>query len=89
MLTEDPTITKVRASYILLRHNFEYITTEFSVPEILEIKDKYIKYAKQILSEEDFAANPSPLCGYCDFLDNCSEGRQKVNPSKIYGEVQW
>lgn len=89
MLAENPTITKVRASYILLRHDFEYITTEFLVPEILDIKDKYIEYARQILSEKDFSANPSPLCGYCDFLDSCPEGLQKVNPSKIYGAVQW
>lgn len=89
MLMEDPSLKKVRASYILLRHNFEYITTEFSTEEILEIKDKYIEYAKQILSEKEFSANPSPLCGYCDFLNSCPEGLQKVNPSKIYGEVQW
>jgi hypothetical protein len=89
MLTEDPTITKVRASYILLRHDFEYITTEFSVPQILEIKDKYIEYARQILSEKEFAANPSPLCGYCDFVEVCEEGRKKLDPSKIYGQVNW
>jgi RecB family exonuclease len=89
MLVEDPTITKVRASYILLRHNFEYITTEFSVPEILEIKDKYVEYAKKIMNEKEFSANPTALCGYCDFLEHCDEGRKKVDPSKIYGAVSW
>lgn len=89
MLMEDPTITKVRASYILLRHNFEYITAEFSTPEILEIRDKYISYAKQIINEKDFPANPTPLCGYCDFIDSCEEGRKKLDPSKLYGEVSW
>lgn len=89
MLNDDPTITKVRASYILLRHDFEYITTEFSVPEILSIKDKYIEYAKQITTESEYPANPSALCSYCDFLELCEEGKKKADPSKIYGEVQW
>jgi len=89
MLMDNPDITKVRASYILLRHNFEYITTEFDLKEILEIKDKYIEYARQIAGERDYPANPTPLCGYCDFVDMCDEGRQKLDPSKIYGAVQW
>lgn len=89
MLNEDPTLTKVRASYILLRHDFEYITTEFNVEEILAIKDKYIEYARQITSEKEYPANPSALCSYCDFLDSCEEGKRKADPSKVYGEVQW
>ena len=75
LLQEDPSLTKIRASYILLRYDFEYITTEFSVPEILKIKDQYIKYAKSMLTETEFPANPghNALCemdfGYLhDFL---------------------
>lgn len=86
---EDSSIEKVRASYILLRHGFEYITTEFKVEDILKVKDKYIEYANQIKSENKFDANPTALCLFCDFLQACEPGRQKYSPGSTYGEVQW
>jgi RecB family exonuclease len=89
IMSEDPTITKVRASYILLRHDFEYITTEFSVPEILAIKDQYLAYAAQIRSEKDFTPNPTALCNYCDHLQLCPEGKTKSFNQQIYGAVAW
>lgn len=90
ILNEDPSITKVRASYILLRHDFEYITTEFEVDEILKIKDKYLEYARQINSETDYAPNPTALCNYCDFQNLCPAGKAKsFDNSNIYGEVNW
>ena len=89
MLIEDQSITKIRASYILLRHDFEYITTEFSVPEILTIKDKYLEYARQMIEEKEFPPNPTPLCGYCDYLSSCPSGKSKVFDQRIFGEVAW
>lgn len=58
----DPTIKRVRASYILLRHNFEYITKEFDIEEILTVKQKYIDYANAMINEKEFPANPQFLC---------------------------
>jgi RecB family exonuclease len=89
IISEDPSIEKVRASYILLRHNFEYITQEFSKKEILTVSDKYIKYANQILSEKVFEPNPTNLCRYCDHIALCSVGRKVADPSNVYGEVDW
>jgi RecB family exonuclease len=91
ILNEDPTIEKVRGSYILLRHNFEYITKEFSKPEILEIKNKYEDYAKMIGEEKLWRPNPSQLCSYCDFLELCETGRAFVNKSinNKHGEMSW
>lgn len=89
LLQKDPTITKVRASYILLRHDFEYITTEFLVPEILTIKDKYVEYANQIRNEKVYPANPTALCNFCDHLNLCPEGKTKSYNQNIYGEVTW
>lgn len=89
IISEDPSITKVRASYVLLRHDFEYITTEFSVPEILKIKDKYMDYAHQIRTETEYAPNPTALCNYCDHLNLCPEGKTKSFGQNIYGEVNW
>lgn len=89
LISEDPTIEKVRASYILLRHDFEYITTEFLVPEILKIQDKYLEYAEQILSEKEYTPNPTALCNFCDYLNMCPEGKGKSFGQNIYGEVTY
>ena len=91
LLLEDPSIKKIRASYILLRHNFEYITTEFNSDDILKVKNEYIKYADQILNEKDYDANPTVLCAWCDYLESCPDGQEKVNSkkNKTHGEVNW
>lgn len=90
ILNEDPAVKKVRASYILLRHDFEYITTEFEVDEILKVKDKYLEYARQINTEKDFEPSPTALCNYCDFQNLCPAGKTKAfDSSNIYGEVNW
>ena len=88
-LAEDASIQKVRASYILLRHNFEYITEEFSRDEILTIPGKYIKYAEDILNEKDFNPNPSALCEYCDYLSHCESGLKQISAKSAYGEMNW
>jgi RecB family exonuclease len=89
MLLENPDLEKIRASYILLRHDFEYITTEFTVPQIMKVKDQYIKYAEQMVAEKDFTPNPTALCNFCDFLDRCPEGKVKAFNQNVYGEVSW
>lgn len=92
MLHEDPTLTKVRCSYIMLRHNFEYLTREFSAEELLGVKDKYLEYARQMAEETEFLPNPSILCKYCDFLENCPEGKSmadRFGKPSVYGLVGW
>jgi hypothetical protein len=79
----------VRASYILLRHDFEYITTEFTKKEIVKVPNKYIEYAEQIMAEKDFKPTPSALCNYCDFLEHCPAGKSKAFGQSVYGEVNW
>lgn len=86
---EDPTITKVRGSYVLLRHDFEYITTEFSLNDILSVKDKFEDYASQMRTEKDFTPNPTALCNYCDYLEHCPAGKSKAFNKPTYGEVNW
>ncbi len=90
LLIDDPTLQVVRGSYILLRHDFEYITKDFSREEILQIKDKFIKYADDICEEKLWRPNVTPLCKYCDFLENCDEGKSNYgSESNNYGEVKW
>ncbi len=89
MIQENPDIKKIRASYILLRHGFEYITTEFDVPEILTIKDKYVKYASDIMSETQYEPNPTALCNFCDYQTMCPEGNAKNYKHNTFGETNW
>ena len=87
---ENPNIEKVRASYILLRHDFEYITKEFSIQDILKVKDEYLNYYNKICQEKDYLPSPSMLCEYCSYLDLCDAGKQKVSHKiKKHGEVDW
>lgn len=81
---------KIRASYILLRHNFEWITFEFTIEQILKAKDLYLAYAEKISSEIEYKANPTILCSWCDYLDLCIEGQAKSKPMTIkHGRVNW
>jgi RecB family exonuclease len=89
MISEDPSLTKIRTSYIMLRHDFEYITEEFKKEDILKIKEKYIDYADKILKEDQFLASPSPLCKYCDHLERCEEGRRRIYKDNFFGETNW
>jgi RecB family exonuclease len=89
LMKEDPALEKIRASYILLRYGFEYITVEFTKEQILAIEDKYIDYAQKMLTETNFTPTPSPLCRFCDFLDSCPEGKKNTYRKMTYGEVSW
>jgi ATP-dependent helicase/DNAse subunit B len=89
MLEENPKLEKIRASYILLRHDYEYITRDFSREEILAVKQQYLDYANKMMNEKEFAASPTILCGWCDHLSLCAEGQKKVNPIKTNGQISW
>lgn len=89
IVSQDPSIEKVRASYILLRHDFEYLTTEFTKKEIMEVRGKFQAYAGQILAEKDFEPTTSNLCNYCDYQQLCPAGKSMSRDNNIYGEVAW
>lgn len=89
MLNEYPDLKKVRGSYILLRHDFEHITKEFSVDELLDVRQRYIDYANQMMTETEFAPTPTALCSYCDFLEHCPAGKSKAFGQPVYGEINW
>lgn len=80
--TEHPEITKVRASYIMLRHGFKHITREIDLATMLKIPGKFIDYAEKITAEKEFPATPTPLCDYCDFQEVCPYDIRKKASSK-------
>lgn len=86
---EDPTIKKVRGSYVMIKQNFKYITKEFNLDEILKVKDSYDEYGKKIKEEKLFRANPTRLCDYCSYLANCDSGKNFINRTKQFGEISW
>lgn len=85
--SEDPNIKKVRASYIMLKHDFEFITTEFDQEQIAVIKDQYIGYANQILAEKEFEPSPTILCNWCPYTNLCKPGAIQIR--QFSGEVEW
>lgn len=87
LFQEYPDAEKVRCSYILLRHNFEYVTYEFSREDVLKAKELYIGYTNDILSETEYKPTVSGLCAYCPFVNLCEEGQRKANI--FNGEVTW
>ena len=90
MMLQDPSLQTIRTSYILLRHNFEFITWTFTRDQIMPIKDKYINYANQIINEQEYAANPSKMCQFCEFIDLCDIGKKAIQQSpQKHGEVKW
>lgn len=94
LMLEDPEIKKVRASFILLRHNFEYLTKEYHREEVMPIKQKFIEYAEQISKEKLWRPSPSFLCKFCDFLEKCDEGFSYLSKRNLikmsdFGKTTW
>lgn len=72
---EDPTLKRVRASFILLRHGFDYLTQEFTRDEIISVAEKFVKVTSNIEEEKLWRPNPQFLCKYCDYLEHCKTGK--------------
>lgn len=100
---EDPTLTKIRGSYIMLKlkkedgtaDEIQSVTRDFSIEEILAIGKTFKEFADQISAEKLFRPSTSKLCKYCDYLDLCDAGKNFIdkisfshNLSK-YGETSW
>lgn len=89
LLCENPQIDRVRTSYIMLRHNSDFITDEFSKEKILQIKEIYEDYADKISAEQKWDPNPTKLCRYCDFISSCPTGKNFVSKDFDSGKMEW
>ncbi len=86
MLKEMPELKKIRVSYIMLRHNFDEIVKEFDASTIMKVENKFAERYHEIQEERLFRPKTSPLCGYCDYIDSCADGRdflQSIGKGKI------
>lgn len=79
---QDPSIKKIRTSYIMLKHDFDYITFEFSRDDVMKIEEKFLSAAEVIQAEALYRPETSPLCEYCDFVEHCPEGADFVEERK-------
>lgn len=92
MCLRDPSLKKVRGSYILLRHNFDIIVRDFERDEIMAVEKTFLSYGESINAEKLFRPNPTPLCNYCDFIEHCDAGQRITGKSIIsskFGEDNW
>jgi putative RecB family exonuclease len=89
IMTRQPELEQVRVSYVLLRHDFERISRVVSREEVMAIKERYLAYAADIVNAKEYPANPTRLCGWCDFLDHCVEGKRVVGKQTTHGEIDW
>lgn len=86
---EDPSLAKIRGSYVLLRHEHEHLTKDFDITEISQIKNTFFDYADKIFAENKWEPSPSKLCSYCSFLEHCDAGKKEVQVDTTYGEISW
>jgi len=85
---ENPDVKFVRASYIMIRHGYEYITRDIDVDIIKQIPQKFVDYANAIVAEKEFKAHPTPLCDYCDFQAICPKSFKKYDPTDVNAKMK-
>jgi len=82
---KDPTITKVRTSYILLRHKMGLMTEEHTIDDLKTVKEEFANDWDKVQEEKLFRANPRfDTCTICDFADKCQEGRELLQRRKSF-----
>lgn len=85
MMATDLDMKNIRASYILLRHGFEYITKEYTREEIMEqVPKMFLSYYDEMINETEYSANTGFLCNWCDAINQeggswCAEGSEYVS----------
>jgi RecB family exonuclease len=95
LMVEDPSLDRVRASFVLLRHDFDFMTEEYRREDVMTIGEKFIKYADSIEQEKLWRPNPQFLCKFCDFREHCDAGtdylvkRGVLNVTPKVGLSKW
>lgn len=79
---------RVRTSYIMLKHNMQYLTTEYQMNELLDVKNKFEWQWNEIKNEKLFRPNARfDTCTICDYVNSCNEGAELMQRKKgFHGE---
>jgi len=64
----------IRASYHYLETG-EWITVQATEETMAQALEDVRKQVAVVVAEREYPATPGALCGYCDFLEICSDGR--------------
>jgi CRISPR/Cas system-associated exonuclease Cas4 (RecB family) len=97
MCLEYPELELIRCSYVLLRHGFEKIKVNYTREEAMSIEKYFIERTEEMKAEQVFRPTPTPLCRYCNYLENCNSGKDFIEcldnkNGKIiakFGEMDW
>jgi len=80
----------IRASYHYLETG-EWVTQGATEETMARALEDVRQQVAVIVAEREYPASPGPLCGYCDFLEICPEGRDFIEsePAELEGEPPW
>jgi len=68
---QHPDIESFRGSYLLLRHDSNLKSYDFTIEDVDKIEKKLINYASKIRDDDVWVPVPTRLCNWCDFKDIC------------------
>ena len=87
---EDKNLTRVRTSYIMLKHGMKTLVEEHNIDELVKAKDKLLETCDIINNDKLFRATPIIWrCRNCDYIDRCVEGRKLVFNKQTFGQIEW
>jgi putative RecB family exonuclease len=90
LFVDDDSVDKVRTSYILLKHKMRYMTKDHNIDELIAAKDALLIKWREIIEDKLFRAKPSFMCRYCDYIQHCEDGNEKMYKEKKYiGKINW
>ncbi len=71
LMAEDPSITRVKGSYLALAEGCKTIPYSISKTDVDRCRDEIVKISNQIRSDKTWETRPTRLCNYCDFKAVC------------------
>lgn len=89
---EDKSLSKIRSSFILLKHQMKSLVAEHSIDEIIKCKDKLVETFDTIQEDKLFRATPSSFkCKFCDYSKYCAEGNKMLGgcDKSSFGKCNW
>jgi RecB family exonuclease len=90
LYSEDQTLTKVRSSYILLKHKMKSLVKEHKINELVECKDYLVKLWLTIKEDKLYRGTPhQSKCRMCDFSTYCEEGKKLLYNTQKVGKSDW
>jgi RecB family exonuclease len=89
---EDNSLSKIRSSFILLKHKMKSLVEEHSIEEIIKCKNKLVETFDTIQEDKLFRATPSSFkCKYCDYNKFCDSGIKMLGGcgKGSFGKCNW